>query len=137
MRLSPLFENVDCVSFYVDDIDEGLTFYQKALGLRLLWRTENACGLGMQNGITELVLVTQHNPMVDMKVDSVEKALPEFIKAGGKLEYGPFDIDIGKCAVVSDPWENRYCILDMSKGTYDVDENGNVINVSVKDKKSD
>jgi predicted enzyme related to lactoylglutathione lyase len=67
-----------------------------------------------------------------MEVDSVEKALPEFINAGGRLEYGPLDIDIGKCAVVSDPWGNRYCILDMSKGTYDVDENGNVINVSVK-----
>jgi len=132
MRVTPLFENVDCVSFYVDDIDRGLTFYQKALGLSLLWRAENSCGLGMQKGITELVLVTSHNPMADLKVDSVEKALPEFIEAGGKLEYGPFDIDIGKCAVVSDPWDNRYCILDMSKGTYDVDENGNVISVSVK-----
>lgn len=132
MCSSPMFENVDCISFYVDDIDKGLTFYQKSLGLKLLWRAENSCGLGMQNGITELVLVTRHNPMANMKVDSVEKALPEFIKAGGKLEYGPFDIDIGKCAVVSDPWENRYCILDMSKGTYDVDENGNVVGVSVK-----
>lgn len=32
------------------------------------------------------------------------------------------DIDIGKCAVVSDRWGNRYYILDMTKGTYDTDE---------------
>lgn len=35
MCKTPLFENVDCVSFYVDDIDKGLAFYQKSLGLKV------------------------------------------------------------------------------------------------------
>lgn len=125
----PMFENVDCVSFYSDDIDKGIDFYCSLLGLRLLWRAEKSCGLGLSEGITELVLVNEHNPAVNFKVDSVEEALPRFIEAGGKLIYGPFDIDIGKCAVVSDVWENVFCILDMTKGTYTVDGQGRVTGV--------
>lgn len=123
----PIFQNVDCVSFYVDNLDAGLDFYSAGLGLKLLWRTENACGLGLRDDITEVVLVTEHNPTAQFKVDSVEEALPEFIRAGGAVEYGPFDIDIGKCAVVKDKWDNRYCLLDMTKGKYKVDEAGTVI----------
>lgn len=133
MPNQPLFDNVDCVSMYVDDIDRGLAFYRDALGLTLLWRAESSCGLGMPGGVAEVVLVNQHNPMVDFKVDSVESALPRLTAAGAAVEYGPFDIDIGKCAVVRDPWGNRYCVLDMTKGTYDTDENGAVSGVSKKD----
>lgn len=127
--MGSLFQNVDCVSFYVGDIDEGIRFYS-ALGLKLLWRADTSCGLGMDNGITEVVLVTEHNPIAQFKVQSVKEALPVFLKAGGKVELGPFDIDIGKCAVVSDLWDNRYCLLDMTKGTYNTDDQGNVTGVS-------
>lgn len=130
--MSALFQNVDCVSFYVDSLDEGISFYSGALGLKLLWRAEDSCGLGMSEGITELVLVTRRNPTVNFKVKSVESALPAFIKAGGTVEYGPFDIDIGKCAVVADKWGNRYCLLDMTKGTYDTGDDGKVTGVSAK-----
>lgn len=128
-----MFENVDCISMYVDDLEAGLRFYRNQLGLKLLWRTDNACGLGMQKGIAEVVLTTAHNDMVDMKVADVAAFLPVFVAGGGKVEYGPFDINIGKCAVVCDPWGNRYCVLDMTKGTYDTDENSNVTGVSIKE----
>ena len=127
-----MFENVDCISMYVDDIDAGLRFYRDSLGLKLIWRIEGSCGLGMERGIAEIVLVEQNNPMVDLKVADVEKALPEFVRAGGTVVYGPFDINIGKCAVVRDPWDNQYCLLDMTKGTYDTDADGNVTGVSAK-----
>lgn len=128
----PLFENVDCISMTVDDLDAGLRFYRDALGLKLLWRAEGSCGLGMPNGVAELVLTAARNPMVDLKVDSVAEALPRFTAAGGTVEYGPFEIAIGQCAVVVDPWGNRYCVLDMTKGTYDVDDTGAVQGVSQK-----
>ena len=128
----PNFTNVDCVSLYIDDLDEGIRFYSEALGLRLLWRSGDSCGLGMPEGVAEVVLCTKKNPTVDFKVESVEAALARFVSNGGTCEYGPFDIDIGKCAVVRDRWGNQYCILDMSKGTYDTDESGNVTGVSKK-----
>lgn len=126
----PLFEHVDCVSMYVEDLDAGIAFYGEKLGLRLLWRAGQSCGLGMAGGVAEVVLTTSRNPMVDFKVARVQDAIQAFAAAGGTVELAPFDIDIGKCAVVADPWGNRYCLLDMSKGMYTVDEQGNVTGVS-------
>lgn len=108
----PLFDGVDCVHMRVADLDAGLRFYQEALGLKLLWRTKNACGLGMKTSNAELVISKEDYLMVDMKVDDAEKALEIFLAAGGEVKDGPFKIDIGKCAVVADPWGNEYCILD-------------------------
>jgi hypothetical protein len=38
-----------------------------------------------------------------------------------------FDIQIGRCVVVVDPWANRLVLLDTSKGLLETDEQGNVI----------
>lgn len=129
----PFFTKVDCISLYVDDLDAGIRFYSETLGLKLLWRAGESCGLGLPEDVTEVVLCTSRNPMVDFKVDSVPAALERFVASGGICEHGPFDIDIGKCAVVCDRWGNRYCILDLSKGTYDTDDQGNVVSVTQKD----
>lgn len=127
-----LFEDVDCVHLRVSDLEEGLAFYRDGLGMKLLWRTDVACGLGTEKGSTEIVLSTEDLVMVDMRVGEVEKVLEKFVEAGGEVEEGPFDIDIGKCAVVSDPWNNKYCLLDATKGTYDTSDDGNVMGVSKK-----
>ncbi len=128
----PLFENIDCVHLRVPSLQEGLNFYRDTLGLKLLWQTATTCGLSMKADITAIVLSTEDNLMVDIKVNDVEKALPAFLEAGGKLEHGPFSIDIGKCAVVADPWGNHYCLLDTTKGTYDTNPDGTVSGVSQK-----
>ena len=38
----------------------------------------------------------------------------------------PFDIQIGRCVVVEDPWGNTLVLLDGSKGTLKTDADGNV-----------
>jgi predicted enzyme related to lactoylglutathione lyase len=63
----------------------------------------------------------------DLAVESVPEALAKFTSAGGKLLASPFEIEIGLCAVVSDPWDNTLVILDASKGQLQVDENKLVI----------
>jgi len=128
-----LFQDVDCVHLRVTSLEEGLNFYGDKLGLKLLWRTNMACGLGTESGSTEIVLSAEDLVMVDMKVENVEQALETFLAAGGKVEEGPFSIDIGKCAIVVDPFGNRYCILDDSNGTYDTAEDGSVSGVSRKE----
>lgn len=126
-----LFKNVDCIELYVSDLDDGIKYYCDSLGLKLLWRADTSVGLGMENEIAELVLQTDRKKMnVDFKVESVNDSIERIIKAGGKVIYGPFDIPIGKCAVVQDKWENEYVILDMSKGRYVTDAQGNVIGIN-------
>lgn len=125
-----LFQNVDCIELYVSDLDEGIACYRDGLGLKLLWRNGTSAGLGMEQDVTEIVLQTERKQVLaDMKVASVDEAIPRITAAGGRVEAGPFDIEIGRCAVVRDRWENRYAILDMTKGRYTTDEFGNVTGV--------
>jgi predicted enzyme related to lactoylglutathione lyase len=124
----PVFKYVDCVQFYVPDLQEGVKFYCDCLGLKVIWRTETSIGLGMAEGKTEVVIQNEREDQeVDIKVESVIQAIEEIKKAGGHIIYGPFDIRIGKCAVVKDLWGNQYVILDSTKGTFITDEYGNII----------
>ncbi|MFO7881052.1 MAG: VOC family protein [Kosmotogaceae bacterium] len=123
-----LFKKVDCIRLYVSDLKKGRKYYEKTLGLKLIWQTEKAVGLGMDEDVTEIVLHNSDRKLeVDFKVDSVIDAIKEIEEAGGRVIIGPFDIKIGKCAVVKDLWNNEYVILDSTKGTFITDENGNII----------
>jgi len=128
--MAGLFTHIDCIELYVSNLDEGIAYYCGSLGLKLLWRAETTVGLGMEKGEAEVVLQTDRKWMnVDFKVDSVADSVERIIEAGGRVIDGPFDIPIGKCAVVRDKWENQYVILDMTKGRYVTDESGNVVGV--------
>lgn len=122
-------KNVDCVSFTVPDLDAGIAQYTQGLELKLLWRAADSAGLGLREDATEVVLVTHAVPKVQFRTDSVEAALPRLLSAGFACRVAPFDIDIGKCAVLADAWGNDFCVLDMSKGHYSVDGAGNVTGV--------
>jgi predicted enzyme related to lactoylglutathione lyase len=124
----PLFRNIDCIQFYIPNIQEGMEYYCNSLGLRVIWKSDSAVGLGMSEGITEIVIQNERNTQeIDIKVNSVTDAIIEIERAGGQIVYGPFDIKIGKCAVVKDPWNNQYVILDTTKGTFITDNEGNII----------
>ncbi|HEU5195248.1 MAG TPA: VOC family protein [Methylomirabilota bacterium] len=126
--ISPLFRKVDCLSIPVPDLDAALAFYSASLGHELIWRSKTAAGLKLPASNAELVLHTQNRPPeVDLAVDSVPEALARFTSAGGRVIEGPFEIQIGLCAVVSDPWDNVLVILDASKGPLQVDANKRVI----------
>lgn len=127
-RRKSLFTKVDCFRLYVPDLDRGLKFYRDGLGLFVIWRTDTAIGLGLDNDVTEIVIHNEREGQeVDLMVDSVEEAVKTIESAGGKVITGPFDIKIGKCAVIEDPWTNQYVILDSTKGTFVTDSEGNVI----------
>ena len=95
----------------------------------MIWHTEDGAGLKLSNDESEIVLYTDPKGLeIDFTVDNVADAVKQFVDAGGTIVYGPFDIRIGKCAVVKDPWENQYILLDTSKGLLKTDSDKNVIN---------
>jgi predicted enzyme related to lactoylglutathione lyase len=123
-----LLRNVDCVRLYVADLDNGLAFYRDQLGHELIWRTETAAGLRLPESNAELVIQTEDSRQeVDFQVDSADEAANFFEHVGGRVIVPPFDIQIGRCVVVEDPWGNPLVLLDTSKGLLKTDTEGNVI----------
>ena len=126
----PLFQKIDCLQVPVPDLEAGLAFYRDKLGHELIWRTETAAGLRMPETDAEIVIQTERPPMeANIQVASAEKAVERMVEAGGKVVSGPFDIQIGRCAVVLDPFGNPLVLLDTSKGRLVTDDAGNVTGV--------
>ena len=123
-----LLRKVDCIRLYVPDLEAGLSFYRDRLGHELIWRTETAAGLRLPESEAELVLQTEDQRQeVDLLVDSADEAAKQIERSGGKVTVPPFDIQIGRCVVVEDPWGNPLVLLDASKGLLATDSEGNVI----------
>jgi predicted enzyme related to lactoylglutathione lyase len=124
----PLLHKVDCVRLYVPDLEAGLSFYRDRLGHELIWRTETAAGLRLPESEAELVIQTEDQRQeVDFLVDSADEAAKLIEQAGGQVVVPAFDIQIGRCAVIEDPWGNPLVLLDTSKGLLKTDTDGNVI----------
>ena len=127
---APLFQKIDCLQIPVPDLEAGLAFYRDRLGHELIWRTETAAGLRMPAADAEIVIQTERPQLeANLKVASADDAMERMVEAGGKLVAGPFDIQIGRCAVVLDPWGNSLVLLDMSRGRLITDKAGNVTGV--------
>ncbi|MHA2035045.1 MAG: VOC family protein [Promethearchaeota archaeon] len=123
-----LFRKIDCIRIPVPSLEKGLNFYKDLLGHQLIWRTESAVGLRIPESEAELVIHTEGDESeTDIKVTSAGLAALRFKKVGGSILKGPFDIPIGKCCVVMDPWGNKFVLLDSSKGVFKTDSNGYVI----------
>ena len=126
-----LIRKIDCVQLPVPDLDAGLAFYRDQLGHELIWRTATAVGLRLPHTDAELVLQRERpEPEVDLLVDSADEAAQRIQAAGGSVIIPPFDIPIGRCVVVADPWGNQLVLLDLSKGTYTTDDAGQVTGVA-------
>lgn len=127
IKPKPLFEKLDCLQLPVPDLNEGLALYCDRLGHELIWRSETAAGLRMPGTDAELVLQTERPELeANILVASADAAALHFVEAGGRVLVPPFDIEIGRCVVVGDPWGNRLVLLDMSKGPLTTDTDGNV-----------
>jgi lactoylglutathione lyase len=124
----PLIRKVDCVRLFVSDLEAGLAFYRDQFGHELIWRTERAAGLRMPDTNAEIVLQTEEQRQeIDFTVESADTAAQLIERAGGTIILPPFDIQIGRCTVVEDPWGNQLVLLDTSKGLLATDAEGKVI----------
>jgi catechol 2,3-dioxygenase-like lactoylglutathione lyase family enzyme len=124
----PLIRKVDCIQIQVPDLDVGLAFYRDQLGHQLIWRTERAVGLRLPDTDAEIVLQIERPGIeINLLVDAVDTAVARIVAAGGTIVVPPFDIQIGRCVVVQDPWGTNLILLDTSKGLLQTDADGNVI----------
>jgi lactoylglutathione lyase len=114
-----VLRKIDCVLVRVPDLASAVEFYARVFGLRPLWRDETSVGMGMAETDAEVVLHTMDLPgdrSVHYLVDDVRDAVAIAERAGCVVRQAPFEIAIGLCAVLADPFGNTVCLLDMSKG---------------------
>ena len=98
---------IDCVMVPVGELEEAAGFYARVFGLRRLWQDESAVGMAMPDTDAEVVLHTMVLPPdlnVYYLVDDVEAAVTAYQVEGCVVRTPPFDIPVGRCAVVQDPF---------------------------------
>ena len=123
-----MINSVNCVNFYVDDLDQGIRFYRAFRGLQLLWRNETTAGLGLEDDITEIIL--QSTPLesnICFDCDDVYNIIDQFTMMGGIVIKEPFDSKYGKRAIIKDPFGNVFQIHDNTDSKYIRDDDGNII----------
>ena len=131
MDAKPWLRKVDAVTVPVPDLDSGIRFYCEGLGHKLLWRNDavGQAGLALPDSDTELVLTTELDYAPSWLVTSADEAAAGIAAAGGRVVTEPFDIPVGRAAVVADPFGNRLVLLDLSKGLYTTGDDGTVTGV--------
>jgi predicted enzyme related to lactoylglutathione lyase len=115
-----MLKKIDCVMIRVDELEAASRFYAEVFGLRPRWKDATAVGLGFPDTDAEIVLHRNagipSRVEVHYLVDDVVQAMQHFQQHGCSTLIEPFDIPIGRCAVIRDPFGTTLCILDMSKG---------------------
>ena len=99
------------------------------LGHRLLWRSDDSAGFALPETDAELVVHLNIGPETDILVANVDAAYATFLSAGGESVQPPFDIAIGRCARIRDPFGNELTILEQSKGSLVTSPDGRVVGV--------
>jgi lactoylglutathione lyase len=110
-----MLRKIDCVMVRVADLEAAGSYYARVFGLRPLWRDDSSVGMGMPDTDAEIVLHTMDLPRewsVYYLVDDVRSA----VSGETQVLREPFEIAIGWCAVLADPFGNPVGILDMTKG---------------------
>jgi catechol 2,3-dioxygenase-like lactoylglutathione lyase family enzyme len=111
-----MLRKIDCVMVRVDDLAAGVDFYTRVFGLRVLWRDPTSVGLGLPETDAEVVVHTMADlpdAAVHYLVDDVRTAVAA---ADCPVRVAPFEIAVGWCAVLADPFGNPVHILDLTKG---------------------
>ena len=122
-----VFRKIDCHMLSAADLDAAVDFYQNRLGQALIWRSDEAVAFRMPDTDAELVVHKRLAQETDLLVQNVPEAVERLVAAGASCIQPPFDIAIGKCAVMRDPFGNVLTILDQSKGQLKIDATKNVV----------
>jgi predicted enzyme related to lactoylglutathione lyase len=115
-----MLKKIDCVMIRVDDVAAGEKFYSEVFGLKALWREAGSVGMSLPETNAEIVLhnnaAIPHKVEVHYLVDNVVAAVRYYAENGCRVLAPPFDVLIGKCAVIRDPFDTTICLLDLTSG---------------------
>jgi glyoxylase I family protein len=115
-----VLRKIDCVMVKVENLDVARRFYERVLGLTHLWSNSHSIALGMRDCDAEIVL--HDDPQIPREcnvhylVGDVKDAAAKLSSAGCSVMVAPFEVGVGRCAVLRDPFDNLLNLIDTSKG---------------------
>ena len=118
-----VLHKIDCVMVKVENLDAARRFYERVLGLPHLWSSAHSIALGMRDCDAEIVL--HDDPQIPREcnvhylVGDVKETAAKLSAAGCSVMVAPFEVRVGMCAVLRDPFENLLNLIDLSKGLVD------------------
>jgi lactoylglutathione lyase len=116
-----MLRKIDCIMLKVSELEKAAVYYETVFGLKRLWQDDHSVAMGMPETDAEIVLHDNADLPKEISVhylvDNVLQAVDTLAAQGCLIRTQPFDIVIGKCAVVEDPFGNILAILDMTKGS--------------------
>ena len=118
-----VLRKIDCVMVKVQNLDAAQRFYERVLGLTHLWSNTHSIALGMRDCDAEIVL--HDDPQIPREcnvhylVGDVKETAAKLSAAGCSVMVAPFEVRVGMCAVLRDPFENLLNLIDLSKGLVD------------------
>ena len=127
------------INIDVDDLEQGVAFYQSAFGLSLRRRLFDGTVAEMTGASSNVYLLSKPSgssasPQVslardysrhwtpvhlDFEVEDVEAAVQRALAAGAKLEDEIQTFPWGRIAKMSDPFGHGFCILEFTGAGYD------------------
>lgn len=127
------------VNVDVEDLDAGIAFYEKGLGLVLqrrlfagtvaemkgtaspLYLLQKAGGSSPSRATAQLRDYRRHwTPVhLDFVVTQIESAVDSALQAGATIEGGVQRFPWGRMAVMSDPFGNGFCLVEWLGAGYD------------------
>jgi len=115
-----MLRKIDCVMISVSDVPAAMAYYTDVFGLRPVWWDAESAGMAFPETDAELVLHCKPDipspAEAHYLVDDVLAAVETLSAKGCRILVAPFEVAIGKCAVIADPFGVRLCLLDMTKG---------------------
>jgi lactoylglutathione lyase len=115
-----MLRKIDCIMIRVRDVQAAARYYANVFGLHPQWSGDGSVGLVFPETDSEIVLHSDPNipssVEVHYLVDDVVAAVVHYATEGCDVLVAPFEITVGKCAVIRDPFGTRLCILDLTKG---------------------
>ena len=120
-----MLQKIDSITIHVRDAAEASDFYSEVFGLQPLWKDDQnaSAGLTFPDRNSEVILysdtVRPGEIEVNYLVEDVISAIQKYIDQGCTLAVEPFDVNMGKCAVIQDPFGIRLCIIDKSNAATD------------------
>jgi predicted enzyme related to lactoylglutathione lyase len=113
---------IDCIMVKVDDVEKAREFYIRVFGMIPQWKdtfTPGAVGLRFPESDAEIVLhsIPDIPVRVDVTylVDDVIASVAALAAEGCSVIEPPFDVVMGKCAVIVDPFGTPMTIIDATK----------------------